>query len=95
MIASYEGHSLSGSCSRRGPTGDDVDTALHVSAQEGRIAISEMLVEAGADLEAATTLGFTPLIVAATRGQSGVMTMLIEAGGDSQTGSASAVGCCK
>ncbi len=56
-------------------------TALHCSAAHGRLAVSKMLVEAGADLEAVTTgSGFTPLHIAAGFGHSEVMKMLIEAG---------------
>lgn len=58
-------------------------TALHVSAPLGHLAVTLLLVKAGADLEARTPKGhYTPLHLAATHGRSEVSTMLVEAGAD-------------
>ncbi len=86
MIASFKGHS--GAVRILLKKGANVSipadyglTALHISAKQGHLAVSRMLVEAGADLEAATSdLGDTPLHMAAERGHHEVMSMLIEAG---------------
>eukprot|EP00752_Nemacystus_decipiens_P009050 g8080.t1 len=69
---------------------DDGCTALHYSTQEGHLAITKMLVDAGADLQAKTcALGHTPLhlaakgspcIVASQDRYSEVMSVLITAG---------------
>lgn len=40
---------------------DEGVTALHLSAHGGHHAVSKMLVKAGANVEAATTEGLTPL----------------------------------
>ncbi len=55
-------------------------TALHASTQGGYLAVSKMLMEAGAGLEAATTGGCTPLRMAAWGGHVEVMSALIDAG---------------
>ena len=55
--------------------------ALHMSAQEGHPAVCKVLVEAGADLEAAASCeGFTPISLAAGEGHREVMSVLISAG---------------
>ncbi|CBJ30376.1 Ankyrin repeat protein [Ectocarpus siliculosus] len=53
---------------------------LHIAAQNGHLAVARMFMEAGADLEATTPGGRTPLHKAADEGHSNVMTALIEAG---------------
>lgn len=70
--------------------GDDGCTALHYSAQQGHLAITKMLVEAGADLEAiSSVVNHTPLhlaakddplIVASQDRHSEVMNVLIMSG---------------
>ena len=62
---------------------DDIGaSALHDgSAQLGHLAVSKMLVEAGADLDATTyQQGYTPLFLATDRNHSEVMSTLVEAG---------------
>lgn len=51
-----------------------------MAALYGRLAAAADLIKAGADLEAATSIGSTPLNVAAQEGHSEVMKALIEAG---------------
>ncbi|CAM9324689.1 unnamed protein product [Scytosiphon promiscuus] len=57
-------------------------TALHISAQEGQLAVTEMMAKAcaPADLEAVNYEGFTPLHVAVQVKQPAVVRALIEAG---------------
>lgn len=57
-------------------------TALHLSAQDGHLAVTVDLVKAGADLDAKTLQGDTPLHLAAGEGQAGATAALIEAGAD-------------
>lgn len=62
-------------------TNDAGYTALHLSAQEGQLAITKLLRQAGAYLEAMSpSTGATPLECAAYRGHSEVMSLLIDAG---------------
>lgn len=59
------------------------DTAVHISAREGRLAVTKILVRAGADLSAKSSqFGTTPLQQAAQAGHLEVMSVLIEAGAD-------------
>lgn len=57
-------------------------TALHIAAQEGHLAVTEMMALAcdAADLEAVTYEGFTPLHVAVQVGALALMRVLIESG---------------
>ena len=55
-------------------------TALHCSAQRGHLAVTQLLVEAGGDVETRAFNGATALGLAAARGHSEVMEVLIEAG---------------
>ena len=86
MIASGLGHSrIARTLINRGASisvkANDNTTALHLSAQPGHVAVSKILVSAGADLDAATyEQGFTPMHLAVQHGQLGVMGVLIEAG---------------
>ncbi len=58
-------------------------TALHRASQAGNTAMAELLIEAGARLEARTRLGeHTPLHVASASGRSGVIALLVAAGAD-------------
>ena len=56
-------------------------TALHWAAENGQIELADVLVFAGANLEAATRLGgFTPLMVASRAGHADIVRMLADAG---------------
>jgi ankyrin repeat protein len=56
-------------------------TALHRAARTGNLAMAELLIGAGANLEAKTRLGeHTPLHVASASGRSGVVAVLVAAG---------------
>jgi ankyrin repeat protein len=56
-------------------------TALHWAAESGTVELAEMLLYAGAHLEAVTRLGdYTPLHVASRSGHTGVARLLVEAG---------------
>ena len=56
-------------------------TALHWAADRGAADMAEVLVYAGADLEATTRVGaFTPLLVASRSGNASVVRVLLEAG---------------
>lgn len=58
-------------------------TALHDSAHHGHLAVTKMLVKAGADLEAGTAVaGATPLCAAAQEGHLEVVRVLVKAGAD-------------
>lgn len=57
-------------------------TALHISAQNGHLAVTVDLVKAGADLEVRVSDGTTPLGVAAQHGHSAVVEALVKAGAD-------------
>ena len=65
-----------------GARGDGM-TALHWAAMKGRLDLAEMLVDAGADLEAGTRLGgHTPLHVASRAAQAPLVEALLQAGAD-------------
>jgi bilin biosynthesis protein len=57
-------------------------TALHDVAAESRgtAKMAELLIEAGADVNAETSGGYTPLIVAAGRGKTDIVQVLLDAG---------------
>ena len=58
-------------------------TALHVAAEEGYLEIVELLLGAGAKIEAKTRIGeYTPLHLAGGAGQARVVRALLKAGGD-------------
>lgn len=63
---------------------DDGAAALHIATTNGNLAATDLLLEAGADVEAAmsTALGSRPLHLAADGGHSEVVRVLIEAGAD-------------
>ncbi len=64
-------------------TQGDGMTALHRAARTGSLAMAELLIGAGANLEARTRLGeHTPLHVASASGRSGVVALLVAAGAD-------------
>jgi uncharacterized protein len=59
-------------------------TALHDVAAESRgsAKMAQLLIQAGADVNAKTSGGYTPLLVAAGRGKTEVVKVLLEAGAD-------------
>mmetsp|Transcript_40033 Transcript_40033/g.129604 ORF Transcript_40033/g.129604 Transcript_40033/m.129604 type:complete len:254 (-) Transcript_40033:140-901(-) len=57
-------------------------TPLHVAAERGHPALVELLIKAGADLNAADGAGATPLHLAARAGQAKVVLSLLRAGAD-------------
>lgn len=60
---------------------DDGATALHLYPVTcGHVAVTALLVEAGAELEAMNGEGATPLLLAAATGRSEVVNVLIDAG---------------
>lgn len=64
------------------PQGDGM-TALHWAAEHGDVEMLQMLIIAGANLEAVTRIGdYTPLHVAAEAGHGVVVRALLEAGAD-------------
>lgn len=61
-------------------------TALHWAAMSGSVGLAEVLVYAGANLEAQTRLGgFTPLLVASQAGSAEMVQKLLGAGADANT----------
>ena len=86
MVAAFRGHTnvvsilLNKGASTSG-VDDDGFSALHATAEFGRVAVAKLLVKAEADLEAKTfTKGSTPLHLAAQQGYWEVVKVLIEAG---------------
>ena len=55
-------------------------TALHVAAEHDRVDVARVLLDAGADIEAKTSWGATPLDWAATMGSAAVGDLLLERG---------------
>jgi len=55
-------------------------TGLHVAAEHDRVEVARVLLDAGADIEAKTSWGATPLDWAATMGSAGVGDLLLERG---------------
>ena len=55
-------------------------TALHAAAHQGYSELVQLLLSAGADVEAAGNDGFTPLYLAATREHDDTMQILLQAG---------------
>ncbi|AAK14613.1 unnamed protein product [Ectocarpus sp. 4 AP-2014] len=64
--------------------GDEGVTALHVSAKNGHVLVSIMLIRAGVDvgLSCSRSGGYTPLHLAAQHGRCAVMEVLMYAGAD-------------
>jgi ankyrin repeat protein len=68
---------------------NDGMTALHWAARNGRVEIVEMLVYAGAHLEAGTRIGsYTPLHLAGKAGDAAMVAALLEAGADANAATA-------
>ena len=65
----------------------DDATALHRAAHEGDATAVSRLLDAGAEVDAATRLGVTPLALAAARGHAPVVDALLRAGADSNRAS--------
>jgi ankyrin repeat protein len=61
-------------------TGDHAKTALHWAAESDHLDVAQALVDAGADLEAKTSWGATPLDWAATMGSTRVAELLLSRG---------------
>ena len=57
-------------------------TALHHVAHEGHRDVTQVLIDAGADIEAKDGLGFSPLLRASILGKFAIVKMLVEAGAD-------------
>lgn len=55
-------------------------TALHLAANEGHLAVTEVLLENEANKEAVTKMGRTPLHVAVLRGNTEIVKLLLEKG---------------
>ena len=53
---------------------------LHVAAERGFAPVVQALVKAGADANATTSRGTTPLMLAAAAGDTGALTALLDAG---------------
>jgi len=63
-------------------TGDGM-TAVHWAAQSGHVAILEMLLDAGAEVDATTRIGsYTPLHLAGSQANSAIVEKLLDAGAD-------------
>jgi ankyrin repeat protein len=60
--------------------GAHVKTGLHWAAEKNHVEIARLLIDAGADLEAQTSWGATPLEWAATMGCTGVADLLLSRG---------------
>ncbi|HEX9699785.1 MAG TPA: ankyrin repeat domain-containing protein [Acidobacteriota bacterium] len=68
---------------------NDGMTALHWASRNGRVEIVEMLVYAGAHLEAGTRIGsYTPLHLAGKAGDAAMVAALLEAGADANAATA-------
>ena len=55
-------------------------TALHSALLEGHSDVVQVLIDAGADIEARNGLGRSPLLVASSEGKLSIIKMLVEAG---------------
>uniref|UniRef100_A0A0G4G1N7 Uncharacterized protein n=1 Tax=Chromera velia CCMP2878 TaxID=1169474 RepID=A0A0G4G1N7_9ALVE len=53
------------------------ERALHIACREGRPELAEILVDGGAEVNAVTNLGLTPLYYAAQRGHAGIVKFLL------------------
>ena len=74
-----------------GALGDGM-TALHWAARKGRLDVAEVLIAAGADLEAGTRLGgHTPLHVASRAAQAPLVEALLSAGADPRAATSTGV----
>jgi uncharacterized protein len=65
-------------------------TPLVIAAYRGNVAVIEMLLSAGADVQRANRGGITPLMSAAQSGHAALIPILLEAGADLETLSTSA-----
>lgn len=86
MLAAFEGNThVVGMFLEKGASvsifsKDSGHSPLHLSARQGHVVVTEMLTNAGADLEARSADGYTPLHLAAEQGHWEVIVALIEAG---------------
>ena len=59
-----------------------INTPLHISSSKGDLKSTEMLLTAGANVNAVDPIGLTPLLLATRAGQVDVMSVLVENGAD-------------
>ncbi|RPA91792.1 ankyrin, partial [Choiromyces venosus 120613-1] len=59
-----------------------VKTALHYASRNGNASIAKMLLASGANVDAQSHYGWTPLHEAVAGGWTDIITLLLEAGAD-------------
>jgi len=62
--------------------GLDQFTALHFAAQENKVDVVRYLIDAGAHLEAKSSIGRTPLHLSSLKGHQEVVQILVDSGAD-------------
>lgn len=65
------------------------ETALHKAAVEGNVEVAQLLLKAGANMEAADNLGATPLLSATATTQFNMVSLLIDSGANPNAASSS------
>ena len=63
---------------------DRKETALHVALRRGHVAVAQLLLEHGADVDARDDAGFTPLLLASREGHAALVRILFEHGADTE-----------